>query len=89
MNSKTTKRFWQCYEKLPENIKKQAKDSYKIFQINPYYPGLRFKQIHSTRPIFSIRITKNYRAIGVIQRNAIIWFWVGSHADYERMLLNL
>jgi len=36
MNSKTTERFWKCYEKLPIRIKKMAKEAYKQFQTNPY-----------------------------------------------------
>lgn len=63
MNSKTTEHFWKCYEKLPLVTKKQAKKAYKQFQKDPYYPALHFKQVHSTRPIFSVRITKDYRAI--------------------------
>ena len=58
MNSKTTERFWKCYCELPGTIKKQAKEAYKQFQEDPYYPSLHFKQVHSTRPVFSVRITK-------------------------------
>jgi hypothetical protein len=86
MNSKTTERFWKCYTNLPSKIKKQAKQAYKQFQINPYYSSLHFKQVHSTRPIFSIRITKDYRAIGTIQGEDIIWFWIGTHSEYENIL---
>ena len=67
MNSKTTERFWKCYCELPGTIKKQAKEAYKQFQEDPYYPSLHFKQVHSTRPVFSVRITKDYRAVGIIQ----------------------
>ena len=86
MNSKTTERFWKCYEKLPIRIKRMAKEAYKQFQTNPYYPSLNFKQVHSTRPIFSVRITKDYRAVGIIQGEDIIWFWIGSHLEYNNIL---
>lgn len=89
MNSKTTERFWKCYEKLPLVTKKQAKKAYKQFQKEPYYPALHFKQVHSTRPIFSVRITKDYRAIGIIQGEVIIWFWIGSHSEYNQLLTQL
>jgi len=65
MNSKTSERFWKCYNDLPESIKKEAKKAYRLFKNNPYYPGLHFKRIHSTRPVFSLRITKDYRVLGV------------------------
>ena len=89
MNSKTTERFWKCYAELPLAVRKHAKETYKQFFKDPYYPSLHFKQIHSTRPIFSVRITKNYRAIGIMQGEDIIWFWIGSHAEYNKILKQL
>ncbi len=86
MNSRTTERFWKHYEALPVTIRKQAKKAYKQFQEDPYHPGLYFKQVHSTRPIFSVRITKDYRAVGIIQGEDMIWFWIGAHAQYNKIL---
>jgi len=86
MISITNDRFWKCYRTLPEQVKKEAKKTYRIFKNNPYHPSLRFKRVHSTRPIFSLRITKNYRAIGAEQNDEIIWFWIGSHSDYDNLL---
>ena len=86
MISATSDRFWKCYRKLPKHIRKEAKKTYIQFKKDPYYPGLRFKQIHSTRPIFSLRISKDYRAVGIQQNNKIIWFWIGSHNDYDNLL---
>lgn len=67
MTSRTTDGFWKCYKEVPEDIKKEARKAYKNFKENPYHPGLHFKRIHSTRPIFSVRITKDYRALAVEQ----------------------
>ena len=89
MKSTTTELFWKCYTKLPAATKKQAKQAYKLSLRDPYYPRLLFKRVHSTRPIFSVRITKDYRAVGVLQNNKIIWFWIGSHSDYNKLLKKL
>ena len=89
MNSNTTERFWKCYGELSAAIRKQAKAAYKQFQEDPYYPSLHFKQVHSTRPIFSVRITKDHRAIGSIQGEDIIWFWIGTHSEYNKILKQL
>ena len=86
MNSRTTQQFWKCYSILPVSIKKHAKTVYKLFISNPYHPGLHFKRVHSNRPIYSIRITKRYRALGIYDHDEIIWFWIGSHIEYEKML---
>jgi hypothetical protein len=50
---------------LPNEIQKQAKDAYTHFKKDPYHPGLHFKRVHSTRPIYSARISINYRAVGI------------------------
>ena len=89
MISRTTRRFQEAYAKLPESIKQQAKTAFKRFQQNPEHPGLRFKKVHEREPIFSVRISRGYRAVGVRKRGGIIWFWIGGHADYEKLLRQL
>lgn len=86
MKSKTTQAFRNSFKKLPIVIQEQARQSYKRFCENPWHPGLQFKQVHSKRPIFSARINKDYRAVGVIDDIEIIWFWIGSHSDYDKLL---
>ena len=63
--------------------------TYRLFRDDPRHPGLRFKRVHRTEPVYSVRISQGYRAVGVLQRDAIIWFWIGSHADYERPVQQL
>ena len=89
MKSTTTHRFWKCYSTLPAEVKKQAKDAYELFSNNPYYPSLHFKRIHSTRPIFSVRINIDFRAIGILEDDEITWFWIGSHHQYELLIKRL
>jgi hypothetical protein len=50
---------------------------------------LRFKQVHPSQPIFSVRITRGYRAVGKRDRLGMLWFWIGSHADYDKLLSQL
>ncbi len=71
---------------MPREIKKQAKDAYKLFITDPYHPSLYFKRVHSRRPIFSVRISKDYRALGILESNDMIWFWIGSHSEYDKLL---
>ncbi len=89
MISHTTQRFRKLYGNLPEQIRKQARYVYRQFKRDPYYPSLHFKRVHSSEPIYSVRITKDYRAVGVQQNNEIIWFWIGSHSDYDKLLNQL
>ncbi len=70
-------------------MQKQADEAFALFQQNPYHPGLHFKRVHSTQPIFSARVTRHYRALGVLEGDTLIWFWIGSHADYDQLLARL
>jgi hypothetical protein len=56
---------------------------------DPFYPGLQFKQVHSTKPIYSVRIGIGWRAVGIRNGETVVWFWVGSHAEYDNLLSQL
>jgi mRNA-degrading endonuclease RelE of RelBE toxin-antitoxin system len=86
MNSHTTDAFRKAFSKLPADVRKQARQAYRLFIENPYHPSLRFKSIHPTRPIYSVRIGLNYRAVGVRDGEDVIWFWIGSHAEYDKLI---
>jgi hypothetical protein len=45
-----------------------------------------FKRVHATEPIYSVRITRGYRALGLRDGDLVTWFWIGSHADYDKLL---
>ncbi len=89
MTSETTDKFWKSYDKLPQEIKSIAKKQYQQFEANHFHPSLDFKRIHSTEPIYSARVTKDYRALGVVKDSVVIWFWIGTHIDYEKLLKRL
>ena len=89
MKSVVTKSFRALLSELPINIQEKANDAYLQFQQNPNHPSLRFKKVHSALPIYSARITKNYRAVGQLDEDVAIWFWIGSHKEYERLLSQL
>ena len=86
MNSRTTAEFRKLFADLPEQVKKQTRAAYRQFKEDPSHPSLRFKKVHPDLPIYSARITKNYRAVGQLDGDTVIWFWVGSHADYDKFL---
>jgi mRNA-degrading endonuclease RelE of RelBE toxin-antitoxin system len=86
VKSVITKSFRALLSELPINIQERANDAYLQFQQNPNHPSLRFKKVHSDLPIYSVRITKNYRAVGQLEGDVVIWFWIGSHKEYDRLL---
>ena len=89
MISHTTTRFRRAFLGLPEETRRQAKEAYKLFKRNPYHPSLRFKQVHPKEPIFSVRAGLGFRAVGIKEGDTIVWFWIGTHSDYDRLLSTL
>ena len=89
MNSITTERFRKCYHNLPAKIKSEAKKVFKVWKSDPFHKKLRFKKIHDKDNIYSVRIGLKWRALGVKDDDDLIWFWIGSHSDYDNLIKNL
>jgi hypothetical protein len=89
VNSRTTERFRAAFERLPAAVRLRARRAYLRFREDPNHPSLRFKLVHPTRPIYSVRIGLGYRALGVRDVDDVVWFWIGSHADYDQVLASL
>jgi hypothetical protein len=86
VRSRTTAAFRKALEALPTRVRAQAQRAYSVFRSDPNHPSLRFKPVHPSRPIYSVRIGIHYRALGVREGDDIVWFWVGSHDEYERLI---
>jgi hypothetical protein len=90
VKSRTRKAFWRDYAKLPKPVQVRAKAAYRQFALDPTHPALQFKPVHPTLPVWSVRITASYRAVGVrTAPDKIVWFFIGTHAEYERLLASL
>jgi len=86
MHSFTSSSFWKAYEELPPEIQKQADEKFKLWKENPFHPGLHYKCVNSEKHIWSARINRNYRSLGIKSDDDIIWFWIGNHDDYMRLI---
>jgi len=84
--SRTTQGFRTAFAQLPLEVKRQARRAYLLFVRDPHHPSLRFKPVHLREPIYSVRVSSDYRAVGFRTGDEMIWFWIGSHADYDRLL---
>lgn len=90
MRSFTTARFWELLGHLPGQVRKQAREAFRLFQQSPDHPSLCFKQVHEVKPVFSVRINRDYRAVGMRDpKDEIVWFWVGTHSEYDKLLKRL
>ena len=75
------------YRSLPEEVREQARIAYRLFSSNPRHPSLQFKRIGLREPMYSVRIGLHYRAVGLLEANLVLWWWIGSHANYDKLKL--
>lgn len=85
MKSRRHPNFFKHYDRLPKEAQAQAIRAYELFKQDPYHKSLQFKQIDSVDPVFSVRIGIHYRAVGIKRGNAIIWYWIGHHSEYDHL----
>ena len=72
--------FWTCYEGLPKSVQDLADKSFELLKADSQYPSLHFKKIGNFR---SVRVGLHYRALAVEIPDGLVWFWIGSHSDYD------
>jgi len=75
--------FWECYRRLPEPVQQLANKNFELLKRDPDHPSLHFKKVGKFR---SVRVGLAYRALGVQEGDVVVWFWIGSHDDYERLI---
>jgi hypothetical protein len=89
VRSKRTKRFRELFAALPQQAQAQANKAYRLFLADPAHPGLDFKQVSPRGPTFSARVGIHYRALAIRRQDCWLWFWIGSHAEYDQILHQL
>jgi hypothetical protein len=75
--------FWACYRALPNPVQDLADKSFARLKNDPHHPSLHFKKVGR---FWSVRLGLYYRALGVNIPEGVLWFWIGSHADYDNLV---
>jgi hypothetical protein len=75
--------FWACYEGLPEDVRQRADKQYERLASDSAHPSVHLKPVGQ---FWSARATDAVRALAVREENTFIWFWVGTHDEYQRLL---
>ena len=89
MISKRTEKFKKCFDRLPAHIQRQAVQAYRDFKRDPNHSGLHFKPTKRNPGVYSVRVALGWRALGTKTKDKIVWFWIGSHAQYTRLIAEL
>jgi mRNA-degrading endonuclease RelE of RelBE toxin-antitoxin system len=83
MRHRATTRFWEQYRSLPEEIRNLADKNFRILRDNPWHASLQFKKIGG---VWSARVGLAYRALAVEDGNDLLWVWIGTHDEYDRLI---
>jgi len=84
VTSRATNRFWECFNQLPGQVQRIARLKYRLWIRDPFHPSLQFKEL--TADLWSVRINQEYRALARRRGDLIVWFWIGTHNQYERLI---
>jgi hypothetical protein len=75
--------FWLCYRSLPASLQELADKSFRLLKDDPKHPSLHFKKLGR---FWSARVGLHHRAIAVETADGLVWFWIGAHAEYDRLV---
>ena len=89
MKLSVTKAFRKKLDGLSASVQEQAAKAYALWRSDPYHNSLQFKRISQRQPIYSARVSLDYRALGLLEDDHIYWFWIGAHAEYDELLQRL
>jgi len=82
MKHRASRRFWDCYRELPVEVQQLADENYTLLKTDERHPGLQFKKVGR---FWSVRVGLHYRALAVQHDDDVVWFWIGHHAEYDRL----
>lgn len=83
MNHFASPRFWSLYQALPAEVRNLADRSFALLQSDPRHPSLHLKRLGD---LWSVRIGNHYRALGTDVAEGILWIWIGTHSDYDKIV---
>ena len=75
--------FWRLYRQLSPEVRALADKNFQLLKADSKHPSLHFKKIGR---LWSVRVGAHYRALGLDKPEGVVWFWIGSHADYDKLL---
>jgi len=76
--------FWTDFRALPKDIQKLARRKFGIWRKDAFHPSLHFKPLMNH--VWSVRVNQDYRALARRRGNLVVWFWIGTHAEYDELL---
>lgn len=75
--------FLALLQRSSPPVREQADKAFELLKANPQHPSLHFKKVGR---FWSARVGLHHRAVGVAAPDGIVWFWIGTHAEYDKLI---
>ena len=86
MTHSTLARFWRHYDALPKDVQKVADQQFERLKADSRHPSLHFKRVGKRKELWSVRVGMGYRALARERSDGVVWFWIGTHAEYDLLI---
>jgi hypothetical protein len=68
---------------LPADVRQLADRCFALLRQDPRHPSLHLKKVGQ---FWSVRVGLHCRALAVGAGHDLVWVWIGSHAEYDRLI---
>ena len=83
MNHHANAKFWAAYAALHPEVQALADKNVSLMKADQNHPTVNFKRVNR---YWSARIGLSHRALAVRDGDDVIWFWIGEHGEYNRLI---
>lgn len=87
--NRRTKGFRDMFDRLPKRIQRLAAGQFQLFLRDPSHPSLRWHRVkdsdkgsHKNGSV-SVSVNMQYRALYYPDDDRNIWYWIGTHAEFD------
>lgn len=65
------------------DVRNLADKNFQLLKADSSHSSLHFKKVGK---VWSARVGSNYRAIATPIEDGFLWIWIGTHAEYDKLL---
>lgn len=87
MTSRTHRHFWTHFDRLPAEVQAARAGKVPALAKRSLFPPLQFKPLLGN--VWSARIGPSYRALARRADDLVVWFWIGTHEEYNNLIQRL
>ena len=89
MDNWRTWAYKRLYDKLDSTVKEIVDGAWESYKRDPSLVDFAQKGRLKGVPHFGAHLNDNWRALAFKRDGVVVWYWVGPHVDYDRILKGL